>query len=185
MAIVWTLLCCLLLVLPPCGPAHAAGPANPERNCFWQLAHGRGSEMACEHHAWLSDQERDDLRKLTRELLQDARCVVTVRIRRVLVDDALELPDHVFQSPPQPVSCAITTKDSSFTITGTFAPKVVIKGGKAVEATPGLADVQGVNSYLAWPVVQYVNRAPGIQGEMLNMINLYMERSRTRADARR
>ena len=54
------------------------------------------------------------------------------------------------------------------------------KDGKAIEATPGLADVKGVNNYLAWPVVQYVNYAPGIRKEMLRMINAYLEHVRPR-----
>lgn len=155
------------------------------QSCFQELAHGRGRELACTYPAWLTEQERSDLRKLTREMLQDARCTVTVRIERLAIDNALDLPDHVFQAPPQPVSCEITLKDSTMSITATFAPRVVIKGGVAVEATPGLADVQGINGYLAWPVVQYVNHAPGIRRDMLAMINAYMQRTRTRADARR
>ena len=167
------------------GASRAASPEDPTRNCFWQLANGRGSQLTCEHKAWITEEERADLKKLTRELLQDVRCTVSVDIRRVLVDDVLELTDHVFLAPPQPVTCEIATKDSTIPITGTFAPRVVIKDGKAVEATPGLADVKGVGSVLSWPVVQYVNRSPGIRTEMLRMINVYIEHARARQLARR
>jgi hypothetical protein len=165
--------------------ASAEAAQDPTRNCFWQLAHGRGAEITCEHPTWLTDEERSDLRKLTRDYLQDLRCTVSVRIQRLLVDDAMELTEHIFDAPPQPVACELQLRDSVMPISATFAPRVVIKQGKAVDATPGLADVKGVNGYLAWPVIQYVNRAPGIRAEMLRMINAYIEQNRSRAVARR
>ena len=162
-------------------PASAEDPRREQtRNCLAQITGSRSPEIACDYPAWLTEEERSDMRKLTREMLQDLRCTVAIRIKRILVDDAVELTDHTFQAPPQPVTCDLALKDSTVQITGTFAPRVVIKDGKAVEATPGLADVKGVNSYLAWPVVQYVNYAPGIRKEMLAMINAYLEHLRPR-----
>mgnify|MGYP001251446820 CR=1 FL=1 len=133
-------------------------------------------EISCEYTAFLTDQERADLRRLTRERLQDAVCRVTVLIDRALVRPALSEPNHVFNAPPQPVTCKITTRDSTFDVTGTFAPQVTFKDGVAVTATPGLANVKGVNRYLAWPVVQYVNYAPGIRRDMILIINAYRGR---------
>lgn len=65
------------------------------------------------------------------------------------------------------------TRKSVIPLTATFAPHVVFKAGETVDATPGLANVEGVNSYLAWPVVQYVNRSYGIRRDMLAIINAY------------
>ncbi len=130
-------------------------------------------EISCEYTALLTDQERADLRRLTRDRLQDAVCRVSVRIDRSLVRPALSEPNHVFIAPPQPVACAITTKDSTFDVTGTFAPRVTIKDGKATYATPGLSGVTGVSKVLSWPVVQYVNYSPGIRRDMIAIINAY------------
>ncbi len=113
------------------------------------------------------------MQRLTRGLLQDASCLVKVKIARALVEPALTQADHVFEATPQPVDCEIKTKEGGFPITATFAPKVMFKGGTATEGTPGLANVTGVNKYLAWPVVQYVNSAPGIRKSMLEIINRY------------
>lgn len=173
--------CLLSLWCLLAGAAAADDPRREQtRNCLAQISGSRAPEIACDYPAWLTEEERADLKKLTRDMLQDLRCSVAIRIKRILVDDALELTDHVFQAPPQPVTCDLVLKDSTVEISGTFAPRVVIKEGKAVEATPGLADVKGVSSYLAWPVVQYVNHAPGIRKEMLRMINAYMEHVRPR-----
>jgi hypothetical protein len=156
-------------------PVEAAGPAKPAvRNCFQELAKGKGPDLVCEYPAWLADKEREDLRRLTRDMLQDARCVVSIRIARSLVTRALSEPDHTFDAPPQPVACEIATSDKSIPIAATFAPRVVIKDGVAVDATPGMANVTGVNSYLAWPVVEYVNRSATVKTEMLKMINAYL-----------
>ena len=113
------------------------------------------------------------MQRLTRGLLMDASCLVNVKIARALVDPALTKDDHAFEATPQLVTCDITTSDGGFPITATFAPKVLFKGGVASEGTPGLGNVTGVNKYIAWPVVQYVNRAPGIRKAMLEIINRY------------
>lgn len=139
--------------------------------CLNAVAKGRTSEISCDYEALLTEDERSDLRRISRGLLQDASCLVSVRIARPLVAAALTLPDHVFEAPPQPVRCMIKTRDGDFPVTSTFAPRVVFKGGLAVEAAPGLGAVAGINRYLAWPIVQYVNRASGIQTNMLAMIN--------------
>lgn len=157
-------------------PAHAAGPVAGNGTlgaCIAAVANGKGkgTEIICDYRAFLTDAERADMRRLSRGLLQDAACRVTVRIARKPVEEALTRPDHVFEAPPQPVRCEITTKDGGFPINATFAPRVVFKGGLAVEATPGLANVAGINRYLAWPVVQYVNRSPGVRRDMMQIIN--------------
>ena len=163
-------------------PARAADPRHTtQRNCFTELAHGHSETFICDYPAWLTDEEKADLKKITRDYLQDASCRVSIKIDRKLVMQALAASDLVFDSPPQPVQCEIWTKDSMFPISGTFAPKVVFKDGAAVEASPGLGNVTGVSKYLAWPVIQYVNRAPSIRAEMLKMINDYREISRGRA----
>ena len=113
------------------------------------------------------------MQRLTRGLLQDASCRVQLQIARSLVAPALTAADYDFTAPPQPVTCEIKTKKSVIPLTGTFAPHVVFKAGEAMDATPGLADIKGVNSYLAWPVVQYVNRSPGVRRDMLAIINAY------------
>ena len=163
-------------------PAMAAGASD--RDCFHQLEKGRGPELVCEFPTRLTDDERRDLRSVSRELIQDATCVVSIRIDRRLVEEALAAEDMVFETPPQPVRCEITTRESKVPITAVFAPRVVITGGEAIEASPGLAQVAGVSSVLAWPVVQYVNRAGNIQDGMLAVINAYRTLSSSRREAR-
>jgi hypothetical protein len=162
------------------------GPRQPQfgsakqtaraRDCFWQLRNGASRELSCEYKSWLTDEERSDLKRITREFLLDARCEVDVRIERRAVRDAMTVPDNVFTAPPQPVTCTIETAKGPLTITGKFAPRVVFKGGVVVEGSPVLTDVKGVNSYLAWPVIQYVNRSQRIRDGMLGMINAYLGR---------
>lgn len=151
------------------------------RDCFAELAHGRAPSLVCEFPTALAQKERDDLKALTREAIRDARCVVSIAIERRLVEDALRSPDHVFEAPPLPVTCTIETSATPYVITGTFAPRVVLRDGFAVEAVPNLANVAGTGAaaYLAWPVVQYVNRAPHIQVEMRRIINAYLAAIRT------
>lgn len=163
-------------------PAVAAGAKD--RDCFHQLERGRGPDLVCEFPADLTEEERRDLRSISREIVQDARCVVSIRIDRRLVEEALGAEDTVFEAPPQPVRCDVTTREGVTPITATFAPRVVIVGGEAVEASPGLGQVAGVSSLLAWPVVQYVNHAGNIQANMLAVINAFRTLATRRNAAR-
>lgn len=147
-----------------------------ERNCFYQLLEDTGPQIDCEHPAWMTEDEKADLKKLTRGYLLDASCTIKIAIERAKVDAALVGSDLTFESPPQPMTCVLMTSSGEMTITGTFAPKVVFKDGIAISATPGLADITGVNSYLAWPVVHYVNNAERIANPMKLMINAYRAR---------
>ena len=151
-------------------PAPAA-EGETLRACLEAVTQSTTAEISCTYLAIPTEAERADMRRLSRGLLQDVRCSVKVKIARALVEPALIAQDHVFESPPQPVHCDITTKDGGFPVEATFAPRVVFKDGKATEATPGLANVTGINRYLAWPVVQYVNRAPGIRASMIEIID--------------
>jgi hypothetical protein len=156
-----------------------AGQDRPA--CFSALRQGGSAPLSCEHKAWMTDEERASVVKLTRGYLLDASCVVTVDVQRAIVDEALTASDRAFVAPPQPVTCALQTSGGPMTIGGTFAPRVTFKDGFAVDASPGLANITGVNSYLAMPVVAWVNNAPGIRREMAAMINDIRARSQTRA----
>ena len=127
---------------------------------------------------------RAEVTRLTRGYLKDARCTVSVNVDAAVISEALAASDRVIDIPPQPVTCALETSGGPMTIGGTFALHVVLKGGFATAASPGLGNITGVNSYLAWPVVAYVNHAPSITGEMARMINAYREISSGRQVAR-
>lgn len=161
----------LALLLP--GVAEAGEEAGNLDACLGAVADAKGAEISCTYKTLLTPQERADMQRVTRGLLVDASCVVKVMVARALVEPALKEDDHVFEAPPQPVTCEITTKDGGFPISATFAPKVTFKGGAAADGTPGLGNVTGVNKYVAWPVVQYVNRSAGIRESMLEVVNRY------------
>lgn len=160
-------------------------PEGSLESCLDDVIKGKSAEISCDYDAFLTAEERADMQKLTRGYFQDASCRVTVKITRALVDQAVHEADTAFSSPPQPVACTIKTKSSAFPIAATFSPRVVFKGGVAIEGSPGLGNVTGVNAYLAWPIVQYVNRAPGMRRDMLTLINLIRPKLAEAMDAAR
>lgn len=172
----------LLLAALPVLPALAGSAQGAAPNCWRALEAMPGPRFKCEHQTWMTDEEKADVMKLTRGYLKDARCTVKVDVEAALVSEAMVAGTKVVDVPPQPVSCVLETSGGPMTVSGTFAPHVEIKDGVAVSATPGLANVTGVNTYLAWPVVAYVNHAPGITKEMARMINAYRATRSARAD---
>lgn len=147
--------------------------ASTSRNCFTEIERGRGQMITCEFPTRLTEEERRELRSLTRDMVHDASCFVSVSIDRAQVSAALVAENLEFTAPPQPVTCEVSTADKIYPITGTFTPRIVFQAGEAVQGTPGLADVAGVPGYLSWPVVQYVNRSANVRDGMLRVINGY------------
>lgn len=158
--------------------------ADSRPDCFEQLENGNGPEISCAVPLQLSDTERAELEAGSRGYVKNVSCTLTVRVPRNDVERAIAAADIVFQSPEQPVVCTITTHKSTFDITATFAPRFVVKGDVATEATPGLANVKGVTSVISWPVVQFVNRWPSIRSGMLQIVNAYRTHARKRRAAR-
>lgn len=165
-----------------CVPAQAQA-AGTMQDCFVDLERGTAAEIVCDFPLRPSPVERAELETQTSGFLKDVVCTVSIRIDRALIADAVATTDYLFQAPPQPTSCTVTlagksgpnpTPDKTIPITGTFAPKVTIKDGIAIQATPGLAEVQGVSRILSVPVVAYVNRAHFLREGMLKIVNAWM-----------
>ena len=169
----------LLAGLPATGTAAAdRTPAQMEADCWYQFMEADSPQISCAFPALMEKEDRDSVRKLTREVFKDARCEVTIKLERALIDAAVKEPDIVFKSPPQPVACTVETSKGKLPIKFTFAPKIDIKAGKAVKATPGMEGVTGVNSWLAWPVVAYINASDQIENVMIRVVNAYLARKR-------
>lgn len=171
------------------GPGRAAA-ANAPTDCFADLMTGRSAEIVCQFPVRMTELERAELEKTTRGYFKSATCEVSIRIDRALVNVTVDAVDHVFQAAPQPVTCEVTAHLSekeppqTFPITGTFAPRVVLKDGKAVEATPGLGNITGVPRVLSWPVETWVNRGATVRDGMLQIINAWLDHMRTKAPRR-
>ncbi|MGD9783387.1 MAG: hypothetical protein AB7E80_16705 [Hyphomicrobiaceae bacterium] len=164
-----------------CATEHPPASAVSE-DCFDELETGRARDIACRMELALSPNERDELEKGSRGYVKDVACTLLVRIPRAEVETAIAARDFVFQSPDQPVACTVTTHKSTFDITGTFAPRVVFKDDRAVEASPGLGNVKGVSRVISWPVVQFVNRWPSIRAGLLQIVNAYRSHRRKAGD---
>jgi hypothetical protein len=162
----------LLTVLSESRPVGAAGPAPA--NCITQLTSGSGADVICSYPAQLGEKERAELRRMTGDLFSDARCLVNVRIERRHITAALVKPDYVFVAPPQPVTCDVIGRDERLPIAATFAPRIVLKGGRAVDAHPGMANLTGLNDIVADPLLQYINQSDAIRAQMIKMVNLYI-----------
>ncbi len=156
-------------------------PAQQEADCWVQFMESNSKEISCAFPALMEEKDRESIQKLTRQIFKDASCQITIKLERALIDAAVKTPDLAFVTPPQPVTCEVQSSRGTLPVAFTFAPKIEIKAGKAVKASPGMGNVTGVNSWLAWPVVAYVNGSGSIQEVMLRVVNAYLLRKREHA----
>lgn len=165
-------------------PAAAADP----QDCFENLMRGRSTQFRCTLPLTPSPGERAELEKVSRGYLKNVACTVTIDIARAELDAVVDRPDHVFQAGKQPVACEVTAdwrgEITRLPISATFAPKVVMKDGKAADAVPGLGDVTGVPRALSWPVEAWVNSGIGIKSNMLKVIDAWVGHMRATSPRR-
>ena len=178
------MLAAAMIVVAGSGTAHATKAGLGAVDCFADLMTGQSTEIVCEFPINPSAKEIDDLAKATRGYLKDVHCLVSIRITRADVMAAVNNPDHVFLAPPQPVACELDANlkhDETHVIAvgATFAPRIVIKDGIAVEATPGLATITGVSRVLSWPVETWVNRGATVRNGMLQVVNAWLGHMRS------
>ncbi len=171
-------------------PVEAAKASHGAVDCFTDLMAGKSAEIVCEFPIEPSAGERDELAKSTRGYLKDVHCLVSIRIARADVHAAIINPDHVFQAPPQPVACELEANLSKdevrfIPVGATFAPRVVIKDGTAIEATPGLGNITGVSRAISWPAETWVNRGAMVREGMIKVINAWLGHMRGQPGAQR
>ena len=118
----WAVLLALGFAVASTDVVQASGAA--ERDCFREMERGRGTEIVCEFPTQLTEDEKRDLKAITRDVLQDARCLVSIRIERRTFDEALRADDMVFEASPQPVRCEVVTLERVIPIEARFAPRV-------------------------------------------------------------
>lgn len=176
-----------------CGSSLAQGAPSDLTTCVRDLIRGRGAEIICDLPIRPNEAETAELQKQSRGLLKSATCKVSIRIARADVEAAIKNSDHEFVAPPQPVACDVTTigrsADMLLPISATFAPRVTIRDGKAINATPGLDNIEGVPRPVSWPVQYWVNSATYVKTQMLQIVNAWLDHVRKetqrRADIRR
>lgn len=167
----------LFLALGAVAPTAPAGTSAADPDCFEEFLNGSGTDIVCTFPTRMSADEKAEVEKVTRGYLKDARCDVAIRMPRKLVADALAATgDHVFEAPAQKSHCEVVTSKASFPVDMTFAPKVVFKGGVAIEATPNLDNVTGVPKALWWPVAYWVNSSNMIEETTLKIVNAVKQR---------
>lgn len=166
-------------------PASAQPPAHAQADCFEMLEQGSGDEITCEAPLRLSAEERAELEAGSRGYVTDVACTLSIRISRSLVERAIWEDDYVFQSPQQPLVCRVTMPKRTLDITATFAPRVTIAKGEAIDASLGLDNVEGVSRVLSWPVKQFINRWPSIRVGTLQAVNAYRAHARRKRNAQR
>jgi hypothetical protein len=148
-----------------------------ERDCLERLSAPSG-DVDCAFPTVMEEKDRATIQRITKEEFRDARCLVTVKLARTTISTALGTSDGRVTLPAQNVACVLETETGELPVSFTFAPVLDFKAGSAIRANPGMGGVKGVNAWLAWPVVAYINANSTIRSVMLKVVNGYIAQQR-------
>lgn len=128
--------------------AGAARAGDDGEACLEALRDPEAASIACDVRFTLPAEERGTVRALTAGILRDASCIAAIDMKREDFVRAL-LREDLLEVPRQPVVCEIATEDEPLAARFTLSPKVWFAGGRAVRATPDMADLTGLPGLLA------------------------------------
>lgn len=164
------------VALPLALATAAAGAGDDGEACLEALRDPEAAAIACDVRFTLPEEERGTVRALTAGILRDASCVAAIDMPRADLIRAL-LREDLLEVPRQPVVCEIATEDEPIAARFTLSPKVWFAGGRAVRATPDMADLTGLPGLLAGLVEDWVNESDAIEEAMVNAVNDYLDES--------
>ena len=141
--------------------------------CLEALRDPEAASIACDVRFTLPAEERGTVRALTAGILRDASCLAAIDMPREDFVRAL-LREDLLEVPRQPVVCEIATEDEPIAARFTLSPKVWFAGGRAVRATPDMADLTGLPALLAGLVEDWVNESDAIEEAMVDAVNDYL-----------
>lgn len=141
--------------------------------CLEALRDPEAASIACDVRFTLPAEERGTVRALTAGILRDASCLAAIDMPREDFVRAL-LREDLLEVPRQPVVCEIATEDEPIATRFTLSPKVWFAGGRAVRATPDMADLTGLPALLAGLVEDWVNESDAIEEAMVDAVNDYL-----------
>jgi hypothetical protein len=165
---------CLLAILLAL-PGAAAGKAKPFDGCLRTLTETRVETISCVADYALPAGLREQLAGLTGGAVRDAACRMRVKVQRKTLFEAM-LADERVQLPAQPVACDLATSQQPLQATFTVAPSVWFADGRAVRASPGMADIAGLPPSVGRLLQRWVNESPLIQTAMVNAVNRFLDR---------
>ena len=162
------------VALPLVAGAGAARAGADGEACLEALRDPEAASIACDVRFTLPAEERGTVRALTAGILRDASCLAAIDMKREDFVRAL-LREDLLEVPRQPVVCEIATEDAPIAARFTLSPKVWFAGGRAVRATPDMADLTGLPALLAGLVENWVNESDAIEEAMVDAVNDYLD----------
>jgi hypothetical protein len=103
-----------------------------------------GADFKCDvSKTWNKAKIKDSIeKKKLAWSMGDARCAITVDLKRSQIVEALTKPELMLEFPQHTIKCEVERENEVTPISITLAPKIQFKGGKAEKAWINLKDIE-------------------------------------------
>lgn len=127
--------------------------------------------VECNIPVSLTDKGKETIKDESFGIILDAQCNIEVKFKkqdllgRIIGDDSIAIP-------PQGISCTLTTNGGPLDIEFLVAPVIKFSAeGRAVSASIGLDDVQGIPAFIGKIIARYVNTSQDLSNAIVEFIN--------------
>ena len=137
-----------------------------------------GDDLKCElSKTWGKDKIKSGVEgKKIGWSLGDARCSVSLAVKRQTVVDALTKPEFEFKIEPHTVKCEVERDKEITPITISLAPKIQMKDGKAAKAWLGIGTIEAPAAVKGaiWTVAQLEDTFGVFHSDLIKDINKFV-----------
>lgn len=139
-------------------------------SCIENLENKALNFLDCTLYFNLDKQTQRSLKGISAGMVQNATCKTNVFLAKKKITTAL-LNAQVLRISKHPVKCKIRTSGKPLLADFNMAPKIRFAEGKAVEARPGMSEVNGLPELLAVLLTNWVNSSKEIESSILKEVN--------------
>jgi hypothetical protein len=139
-------------------------------SCIENLENKALKFLDCTLYFNLDKSTRKSLNGISAGMVKNAKCKTKIFLAKNRITAALRKA-QILRVSRQPVRCNIYTAGEPLSARFHMAPKIRFAGGKAVEARPGVSNVQGLPELLAELLTNWVNSSQAIESAVLKEVN--------------
>ena len=137
-----------------------------------------GDDLKCElSKTWGKDKIKSGVEgKKIGWSLGDARCGVSMAVKRQSIVDALTKPEYELKLDPHTVKCEVEREKEITTINVSLAPKIQLKDGKASKAWLGITNIDAPTAIKGaiWTVAQMEDTFGVFHSDLIKDINKFV-----------
>jgi hypothetical protein len=165
---------------PPANDAERAAQCDRDLCAIIRVPSTEGRPLRCDLGITLYKEQIDKAARSKRLIwpFGDARCTLSLDVRRALLARTMTQDHYTLKLPKQPAHCDVDYRGTRYPMTVQLAPEIEFRDGRATSVKFGVQEIQGnmLVRALIWSTARLEDNFGLLQGDVVAGVNQYIER---------